>query len=297
MREKASDGAMSANDSRGKGTRVDCVQGFRKVGSLAFVERAVAIVGVVVCAATTLDSGFVIAAAHRLMPSDVVQIRVIGQPDLDTQARIDTDGTIGFPYAGRVMAKGLSEAELGKRIAQILDRADVIKKPQVVVSLTTFGGQVSVQGAVGAPGQFVLDRPLNLAQALARAGGVRDTAGSVVKIQRETPHGLSVTSYSVDEVMSGRHVPFIQNNDNIVVETAPIFFLYGFVSHAGQYPLKPGMSVQQALALGGGISDLGSEWRLEIKRRLDDGTVVEAPVTLDDPVQPNDTIVVNERWF
>lgn len=69
------------------------------------------------------------------------------------------------------------------------------------------------------------------------------------------------------------------------------------MGRAGQYPYKPGLSVQQALAIGGGISDLGSDWRIEVKRRLNDGTVLEAPVTLDDIVEANDTIIVNERWF
>jgi len=53
----------------------------------------------------------------------------------------------------------------------------------------------------------------------------------------------------------------------------------------------------QALAAGGGISELGSEWRIEIRRRLPTGEIVEGPASLDDKVLPDDTVVVNERWF
>ncbi|ACB94485.1 polysaccharide biosynthesis/export family protein [Beijerinckia indica] len=271
---------------------------WRIPGIREFGRQCFKIVGALAWMACLLSINDPLAAAgRRLMPSDVLQIRVIGQPDLDTQARVDTDGTINFPYAGRLSVRGLSEAELGKRIAKILDKADVIKNPQVIVSVTTFGGQVSVLGAVGAPGQFVLDRPLTLAQALARAGGVRESAGTRVTIQRQTGYGVSVLTYDMEDVLSGRKSPAVFNNDNIVVEAAPVYFLYGFVGRAGQYPYKPGLSVQQALAIGGGISDLGSDWRIEVKRRLNDGTVLEAPVTLDDIVEANDTIIVNERWF
>jgi polysaccharide export outer membrane protein len=61
--------------------------------------------------------------------------------------------------------------------------------------------------------------------------------------------------------------------------------------------LSRSLSVQQAIAAGGGVGPLGSDWRIEIRRRLPNGTVADQPASLDDEVQPNDTIVVNERLF
>ena len=49
--------------------------------------------------------------------------------------------------------------------------------------------------------------------------------------------------------------------------------------------------------MGGGVAPLGSEWRIEIKRRLPDGTVADKPASMDDIVQPGDMIIVNERIF
>ena len=57
------------------------------------------------------------------------------------------------------------------------------------------------------------------------------------------------------------------------------------------------MSVQQALSAGGGIAPLGSDWRLQIKRKMPNGQTMEKSATLDEEVLPNDTIVVNERIF
>ena len=40
------------------------------------------------------------AAGGRILTSqDVVSIKVVNQPDMDTTTRVETDGTISFPYA------------------------------------------------------------------------------------------------------------------------------------------------------------------------------------------------------
>ena len=155
------------------------------------------------------------AAGRRLVASDVLQIKVVGQSELDTQVRISNDGTINFPYLGRITAAGLGEDELGERIKNGLARAGIVKRAQVLVTTLEAG----------------------------------------------------------------------------------VYYLYGFVNKPGQYPLTRDMNVQQALSAGGGIAPLGSDWRLQIRRKMPDGKTMEKSVTLDEDVQPNDTIVVNERIF
>ena len=49
------------------------------------------------------------AAGRVLTTQDVVSIKVVNQPDMDTTTRVETDGTINFPYVGRIKAAGLSE--------------------------------------------------------------------------------------------------------------------------------------------------------------------------------------------
>jgi protein involved in polysaccharide export with SLBB domain len=58
---------------------------------------------------------------------DVIQIRVLNQPDLDVQVRVAPDGTISFPYVGRFRAAGLPEDEVAARIRAALARAGIIK--------------------------------------------------------------------------------------------------------------------------------------------------------------------------
>jgi protein involved in polysaccharide export with SLBB domain len=155
------------------------------------------------------------AAGRQLVASDVVQVKVVGQADLDLQVRLSNDGSIIFPYLGRIQAAGLTEDELADRIKNGLVKAGVVKRPQVIVSTVEAG----------------------------------------------------------------------------------VYFLYGYVNKPGQYPLMRQLTVQQAIAAGGGIAPLGSEWRIQIKRRMPDGKVMEKAASLDDEVLANDTVVVNERIF
>src|SRR5580658_3277647 len=116
------------------------------------------------------------AAGRVLTTSDVVTIKVVNQPDMDTTTRVETDGTISFPYVGRIKAVGLSEDQLAHAIESRLAARQIVTEPHVLVELTSFGTQASIQGQVAAPGVYTLDRPTNLTQLLSRAGGVRDDA-------------------------------------------------------------------------------------------------------------------------
>ena len=142
-------------------------------------------------AVVALGVAFSYAADARggrvLTKSDVVAIKVVGQPDMDTTTRVETDGTMNFPYAGRIKAAGLTEDQLAHAIERRLAERQIVTEPHVLVEVTGFGEQVTVQDQVGAPGAYTIDRTTNLAQILARAGGLRDTSGMVIVRHGATP--------------------------------------------------------------------------------------------------------------
>ena len=234
-----------------------------------------------------------------LTKSDVVTIKVVSQPDMDTTSRVELDGTIQFPYVGRINAAGLTEDALARAIASRLAARQIVTDPHVLVEISNFGAEVSVQGQVGAPGLYTIDRTTTLSQILARAGGLKDTGATVV-LQRQGPNGKVVKRYDGKDIVSGKvdgnHI-LVQNNDEIFVDLAPFYYVYGYVGKTGEFQLTRPLTVQQAIAIAGGLSQLGSDWRLKIKRRTADGQTEEVPASLDDQVQPNDTIIVNERLF
>jgi polysaccharide biosynthesis/export protein len=241
--------------------------------------------------------GWALAAGRVLTPQDSVSIKVVNQPDMDTTTRVETDGTISFPYVGRIRAAGLSEDQLAHTIERQLAARQIVTEPHVLVEITTFGTQASVQGQVGVPGVYTLDRPTNLTQLLSRAGGMRDSGlGGTITVRR----GGTVRKFESKDVQAGRGpgADFrIANNDEVFVDLAPFFYLYGYVNKAGEYPLLRPLTVQQAISIGGGLALLGTEWRIRIKRMSGNGQTYEVPASLDDQVEAGDTIIVSERIF
>jgi polysaccharide biosynthesis/export protein len=235
--------------------------------------------------------------ARVLTPQDVVSIKVVNQPDMDTTARVETDGTISFPYVGRIRAAGLTEDQVARAIEKQLASRQIVTEPHVLVEISTFGTQASVQGQVGVPGVYTLDRPTNLTQLISRAGGLRDSAiGGTITVRR----GATVRKFDSKEVQAGRGLGAefrIANNDEVFVDLAPFYYLYGYVNKAGEYPLLRPLTVQQAISVGGGVAVLGSEWRIRIKRKSGNGQTYEVPASLDDQVEAGDTIIVSERIF
>ena len=237
------------------------------------------------------------AGGRVLTPQDVVSIKVVNQPDMDTTARVETDGTISFPYVGRIRAAGLSEDQVARAIEKQLAARQIVTEPHVLVEVSTFGTQASVQGQVGAPGVYTLDRPTNLTQLISRAGGLRDVAiGGTITVRR----GATVRKFDSKEVQAGRGPGAnlqIANRDEIFVDLAPFFYLYGSVNLPGQFPLLRPITVQQALAIGGGLTPLGAQGRIRIKRKSGNGQTYEIPASFDDQVEAGDTIIVPRRIF
>jgi protein involved in polysaccharide export with SLBB domain len=69
------------------------------------------------------------AGGRVLTTSDVVSIRVPGQPDLDRTTRVEPDGTIDFPYVGRIKAAGLTEDQLERAIERRLVELQILADP------------------------------------------------------------------------------------------------------------------------------------------------------------------------
>jgi polysaccharide biosynthesis/export protein len=242
--------------------------------------------------------GWALAAGRVLTPQDSISIKVVNQPDMDTTTRVETDGTISFPYVGRIRAAGLSEDQLAHAIERQLASRQIVTDPHVLVDITSFGTQASVQGQVGVPGVYTLDRPTNLTQLLSRAGGLRDAAlGGTVSVRRA---GGATQKFDSKDVQAGRGPGAslrIANNDEVFVDLAPFYYIYGYVGRPGEFPLLRPITVQQAISIGGGLAVLGSEWRIKIKRMSGNGQTYEVPASLDDQVEAGDTIIVSERIF
>ncbi len=239
--------------------------------------------------------------SYRLVPSDLIDIRVVGVPDLDAQVRVGEDGQIAYPYVGRITVSGLTMTELEAQIEAALRDGGIIRNPDVIASVSGFGTVVSVLGAVRAPGSFGLDRRTTVTQLLARAGGLAPEASGAATLRRVRLDGsLDVIPIDLDALLNRNDESqniVIENNDELYVPEAPNYYLYGNVNAPGAYIMRRPMTVQEALANGGGISQLGSERRITIRRTAGNGVVEEVDAEMADMILPFDIIDVGERIF
>lgn len=252
-------------------------------------------------AALVLTVGLAGAAEVPLGPGDVVKLSVYGSPDLAVETRVSEAGNITFPLLGQVQVGGLSVAAAEKKIGDLLEKGGYLKKAQVNILVTTLASQqVSVLGYVNRPGRYPVEGKRKVLDLLAMAGGIHGDGGDMVSLVR-TRNG-NTTRETIDVVEMVRKGELnkdyeVAGGDIIYVERAPRAYVTGEVTRPGPFRLERGMTVQQAVSAGGGLSPRGSHNGMKITRRDASGAPVTINVKADDPVQVDDVIVVRESWF
>jgi polysaccharide export outer membrane protein len=264
---------------------------------------------------------------YEIGSGDVLRIIVLGQADMTGEFPVDSEGIITFPILGKVKSAGHSAPELERKLTTLL--ADgYLKRPQVTVTVKEYGSQkVYVTGEVSRPGPYPLRADRSLLALLADIGPLGTNAGHEVVVIR-SPSGSLPLPLNVDggraagegapadpaafpdltgaetfrvslqELQSGnpeRNI-LLQRGDTVYVPKAAQVYITGSVARPGPYRYQEGATVLQALTLAGGVNERGSSKRVKILRIVA-GKKVEIKAQLGDPVQPEDTIVVPERFF
>ena len=248
--------------------------------------------------------------SYKIGLQDEVKITVFNEPDLSAMYRVDADGSISFPLIGHVGAAGLTPADLQRRIASMLS-AGYIRNPQVRVEVNQYKSQfVYVIGEVRAPGKIPMTgTAMTLLEALALAGSpTANTSNEVIVVHPIRPDPATgqpppdaqaarvvVNRKDLELGKAGQDV-VLEDGDIINVPSAQHFYITGMVRNPGTFVLDPGMNVQQAIALAGGLNDRGSDRRIKVSR-LVNSKLTELNIELDDKIEPGDTITISGRFF
>ena len=247
--------------------------------------------------------------------NDVLAIMVVDEPQLTGKYIVRADGTFTFPLIGRLNAGGLRlqavEDDVRTRLAK-----GYLKDPQVGVSVEQYRSQqIFVMGEVRQPGSFQFTGQMRVIEALARAGSTTDRARAEAVIVRPRPGVPAVESAApaaltanandsdviridLDKLQGGALAENVSlhSGDTIFVPRAETFFVSGQVRSPGEFSLRKEMTVRQALALAGDVTERGSNRRVQIMRQVN-GVETKVDANLDDQVRPGDNIVVRERLF
>lgn len=242
-----------------------------------------------------------VPADYTIGAKDSLDIIVYDNPDLSGSFSVSETGAINFSLIGELKVVGKTARQIENLIKDKLIAGKYLKSPQVRVSVGQFKSQsVAVLGQVSAPGKFVMEGGSTVLDMLAQAGGLTEQAGDrILLVKRGSGRGEKILTVDMRDINFG---DFSKNyavggGDVLIIPKNDSFYIYGEVRSPGLYRLERNMTVMQALSVGGGLTNKGTQKGLVISRRDSKGRVTESKVKLQDSIQSNDVIYVKESIF
>ena len=179
-----------------------------------------------------------------------------------------------------------------------------------------------IQGAVKNPGPFQIEGRPSILKLITVAGGLNDNYGSTAFVIREKPQTedpavtgngtkpdpddegrYELIKININSLLRGNFDQniIIRPNDIVYIPKSDIFFVAGEVKAPGNFPLREGTTLRQAISLAQGTKFEGATDRGIIFREDQRGKREEIMVDIgavmagkkpDIDIQPNDIIMV-----
>jgi polysaccharide export outer membrane protein len=160
---------------------------------------------------------------YRLGPADEIAIRVTGQPDYTLErVKVSPTGSVYHPLLGDVEVAGMTVPRLTELLTR--DLSEYLINPKVSVALIEANSaKIGVLGDVVHPGILIMNKPMNVLEAISASGGVADTGDkSGVVVLRQLRDGRGQTfKVNVKRILEGKagpeeNVP-LQAGDTVIV--------------------------------------------------------------------------------
>ena len=237
-------------------------------------------------------------------PQDVIAVRIYGEEKLSGKIRIDNDGSFPFEYLGRVKAEGMTTAQIEAYLTKALGDG-YLRSPQVSVEVAEYRSQsVFVTGEVRSPNKYSLQGNSTLMDALTLAGSITQNAGNWVQIThaRQGVEALGPAAsadydlrVNLRDIQTGKAQNIkMRDGDTIFVPKAERIFVVGHVRNTVPIVYEEGMTVFEAIAAAGGITEKGSNSRIEIIR-IENGQRKTIDAKQTDVLKPGDQVNVRPR--
>ncbi len=113
--------------------------------------------------------------AYRIQAGDEIEVRFFYNPELNDRVIVRPDGFISLQLIGELPVLDKTPGELTTALQQRYE--SMIQRNEITVTMRAFAGQrVYVDGEVNKPGLLPLTGQVTVMQAIAMAGGYKDSA-------------------------------------------------------------------------------------------------------------------------
>jgi len=202
------------------------------------------------------DAGKENLPSQKLGVDDLIAISVYDAPELTRTLRVEADGTIHLPLLKEgVQASGIFPRQLETSIATALKTEQILVDPFVKVTVVEYHSRpISVMGAVHRPVTFQSVGKVTLLDALARAEGLTNDAGTEVLMTR----GGLVERIPVKKLMKDADPAVnyeLHGGEEIRVPEAGKIFVVGNVRKPGGFAVRDANdnSVLRMVAISEGL--------------------------------------------
>lgn len=279
---------------------------------------------------------------YKLAPRDVIEVIVEDAPELSVHYTVNSAGVIPLRFLGAIQVAGKTPDDVSKIITDGLRGRYLKDPKVYVTVKQYNSRTFFIQGAVRNPGVYVVSGRPSLFRLMTIAGGLQESHGLIAYIFREvkpkaekleagpsqnsgddkfkgiineakgTQEGTVVEgepdyeliTANIGGMLRGRldNNVIVQPGDVVYVPPADVFYVAGEVRAPGQFQLRQGITLRQAISLAGGTL---------FKAKLDKGLIfrtdpatgnfTELPIDIgavmsgkneDVPIRGNDVIWV-----
>ncbi len=250
-------------------------------------------------------------------PGDAMDIHVFGKPTLSrTNVVVAPDGRISFLQANNIPVSGMTVEELRAKLDSELARyyTEAAAPRTIVVPVAFASKKYFMLGKINGKGAYVMDRPITLVEAVARAKGIETGLYQRTTVEvADLGHSFLVRNgekLSLDFEKLFQEGDLSQNvllepNDYIYFASTSVNEIYvlGEVMSPGPIGFVPNATVLTAITDRGGYSDRAFKKRVLVVRGslrqpetfvIDTGGVLDARYK-DFKLQPRDIVYVGHR--
>lgn len=143
---------------------------------------------------------------YTVNPGDILEISIWKEVDLQKQVVVRPDGYFSFPLTGDIRAEGRTVEDVRGDIATRVSR--FVPDPVVSVAiLKAEGSKVYVVGQVNRPGEFPINRFVDIVQAISMAGGTTPFAqlDNIKVLRREGATQIAIP-FAYGDIAAGKRL-------------------------------------------------------------------------------------------